>query len=89
MGGTLKTKFGLGITVIYLKKKKEKPDTLEFNSKENLSIVNEFTTSTGYCLALCLFSCSSEASLLLFHCFMGYGGLYRAPHNEAEVMRTG
>lgn len=67
---TLKTKFGLGITVI---KKKKKPDTLEFNSKENLPIVNEFTPSTGYCLALCLFSCSSEASLLPFHCFMGYG----------------
>lgn len=74
---TLKTKFGLGITVIYLKKKK--PDTLEFNSKENLSIVNEFTPSTGYCLAPCLFSCSSEAISAPLHCFMGYGDFTEHP----------
>lgn len=39
--GNLKTKFGLGIT----KFKKKKPDTLEFNSKEKIPIVNEFTPS--------------------------------------------
>lgn len=53
--GNLKTKFGLGITKL---KKKKKPDTLEFNSKEKIPIVNEFTSSlppsTGSCLALCL-----------------------------------
>lgn len=42
--GNLKTKFGLGITQLK-KKKKKKPETLEFNSKEKIPIVNEFTPS--------------------------------------------
>lgn len=82
---TLKTKFGLGISKLF-KKKKKKPDTLEFNSKERLSIVNKFTP-TGYCLALCLSpTVQRHLSLLSFTASWGTGDLTEHPNTEAQVI---
>lgn len=77
---TLKTKFGLGISKLF--KKKKKPDTPEFNSKERLSIVNKFTP-TGYCLSPTV---QRHLSLLSFTASWGMGDLSEHPNTEAQVI---
>lgn len=84
----LKTKFGLGITKFKKRKRKEKrkPDTLQFNSKEKLSIVNERTPSSLHRIlpGTTPFSCSPEAPLF-FPCFTGMRNFTEHPDSEAQV----